>query len=279
MIIDAHCHIFPPSFLRRKEEIVERDAAFASLVTKSHTNFVTVDDLLSQMDKNGVDRAVVMGIGWSDIEIATEANDYIIESVNDNKDRLRGFCSVNPNWGEFAFDEVKRCIKAGLSGIGELQADFQNFDLREVADLAPIMELARSDALPVMVHASEPIGHGDPHKDSTTPEKLYRFIQNFPGNPIICAHWGGGLPFYSLMPEVKESLKLVYFDCAVSPSLYTPEIFSVATESVGAGKIFFGSDFPFVDMTRALEHVGAVKLVPDVKANLLSNNIMKVLRW
>ena len=66
--------------------------------------------------------------------------------------------------------------------------------------------------LPVVIHSSEPVGHSYPGKGNTPPDKLLAFINNFPNNKIICAHWGGGLPFYDLMPEVNENLKNVYVD-------------------------------------------------------------------
>ena len=278
MVIDAHCHILPPSFRDRRVELTGRDATFASLLTDPKAAIATVDELLKAMDNAGIDRALVMGMGWTDPDVATEANDYIIRAVADNPNRLSGFCSVNPVWGERAYTEAKRCIAAGLSGIGELHADTQGFDITSVSDMAPIMELTRADALPVLVHASEPVGHQYRGKGRTTPEKLYRFIQNFPGNPIICAHWGGGLPFYSLMPEVKESLKLVYFDSAASPFLYRSEVFPAVAELVGSGKVLFASDYPLMDMSRPLEQARSIGLAPETEGRLLSGNAAKLLR-
>ena len=132
--------------------------------------------------------------------------------------------------------------------------------------------------MPVLVHASEPVGHQYRGKGRTTPEKLYRFIQNFPGNPIICAHWGGGLPFYSLMPEVKESLKLVYFDSAASPFLYRSEVFPAVAELVGSGKVLFASDYPLMDMSRPLNQARSMGLTPEAEGRLLSGNAAELLR-
>ena len=67
------------------------------------------------MDEDGVDRSVAMGIGWTDPGLAREANDYIIESVQKYPDRIAGFCSVSPAWGEFAAREAERCANAGLA--------------------------------------------------------------------------------------------------------------------------------------------------------------------
>jgi len=276
LVIDAHCHILPPSFSGRRAEIAQRDATFAALLSDPAATIASAEDLLSSMDRNGVERAMVMGMGWTDPDVAMEANDYIIQAVIDNPSRLTGFCSVNPAWGDPAVTEVIRCSAAGLVGIGELHADTQSFDIGSVSAMAPVMEMARSDRLPVLVHASEPVGHRYPGKGSTTPDKLYRFIQNFPGNVIICAHWGGGLPFYSLMPEVKESLKNVYFDSAASPFLYNPEVFATVSELVGEGKVLFASDYPLLDISRLLEQARNAGLAPDVETALLSGNVAKL---
>jgi predicted TIM-barrel fold metal-dependent hydrolase len=276
LVIDSHCHILPPSFRDRRAEIAKRDATFAALLSDPNARIASADDLLAAMDRDGVDQAVVMGMGWTDHQVAVEANEYIIQTVADNPGRLTGFCSVNPGWGEPAVTEAQRCFDAGLVGIGELHADTQKFDITDVAAMAPVMELARSDRLPVLVHASEPVGHQYPGKGGTTPDKLYRFIQNFPGNVIICAHWGGGLPFYSLMPEVKESLKNVYFDSAATPFLYRPEVFGAVSELAGAGKVLFASDFPLLEMSRPLEQARNAGLAADVEAALLWGNAAKL---
>jgi len=276
LVIDSHCHILPPSFRDRRAEIAKRDATFAALLSDPNARIASADDLLAAMDRDGVDQAVVMGMGWTDHQVAVEANEYIIQTVADNPGRLTGFCSVNPGWGEPAVTEAQRCFDAGLVGIGELHADTQKFDITDVAAMAPVMELARSDRLPVLIHASEPVGHQYPGKGGTTPDKLYRFIQNFPGNVIICAHWGGGLPFYSLMPEVKESLKNVYFDSAATPFLYRPEVFGAVSELAGAGKVLFASDFPLLEMSRPLEQARNAGLAAYVEAALLWGNAAKL---
>ena len=276
LVIDSHCHILPPSFRDRRAEIAQRDSTFAALLSDPNARMASADDLLAAMDRDGVEQAVVMGMGWSDHQVAVEANDYIIQAVADNPERLTGFCSVNPAWSELAVAEAQRCFDAGLVGIGELHADTQGFNITDVAVMAPVMELARSDRLPVLVHASEPVGHRYRGKGGTTPDKLLRFIQNFPGNVIICAHWGGGLPFYSLMPEVKESLKNVYFDSAASPFLYRPEVFGAVSELAGPGKVLFASDYPLLEMSRPLEQARNAGLAPDVETALLSGNAAKL---
>ena len=130
----------------------------------------------------------------------------------------------------------------------------------------------------VVVHASEPVGHSYAGKGSTTPDKLYRFILNFPENDIICAHWGGGLPFYGLMPEVNKALRNVYFDTAVSPLLYQKQVFATAASLVGPEKILLGSDYPLVPHRRLAQELHDSGLEPEAKKAILGENAVRLLK-
>ena len=88
-------------------------------------------------------------------------------------------------------------------------------------------------------------------------------VNAFPNNTFIFSHFGGGLPFYGLMPEVRSALKNVYFDSAAFPFLYRPEVFDVTARAIGAEKILFASDFPLVHQKRALNEFGQSGLSTD----------------
>ena len=208
-----------------------RDATFRELYANPDAVLASADDLLTAMDEAGVDVAVAVGIGWTDREVAREANDYLAEAVARSGGRLLAFGSVNPAWGDDALAEAERCAAAGLSGIGELHPDTQGFGIEDAAVMGPLMALARRLGMPVLTHASEPVGHSYQGKGTVTPDKVLRFIESFPDQPVIAAHWGGGLPFYALMPEVKAALGNAYFDTAVSPFLYTRDVFRTRRES------------------------------------------------
>ena len=97
---------------------------------------------------------------------------------------------------------------------------------------------------------------------------MWRLIENFPDNTIICAHWGGGLPFYALMPEVGAALSNVYFDSAASPFLYQPGIYRVVADVVGADHILFASDYPLMPHSRPLSELAGQPL-PDCQRRLI----------
>ena len=174
-----------------------------------------------------------------------------------------GFASANPIWGTESHQEIERCFKSGLIGVGEFHPDTQSFDLSDNKIMDPLMEVVASCNLIVNTHSSEPVGHYYSGKGNTRPESLWNFITAYPTAEIICSHWGGGLPFYSLMPEVKETFANVYFDTAASPFLYSGEVFSIVTKLVGANKILMGSDYPLMPPSRIIEQIETSPLSSD----------------
>ncbi len=277
MIIDFHSHLHPPSFKDRRGEIRKADATFAELFSNPAAKLADAPDLLDAMERAGVDVTVAMGIGWSDLPTAQEANDYILSAAKEHPGRIIPFCSVNPAWGAAALREVERCAAEGAVGIGELHPDSQGFDITGYKGMAPLMDAAKELNLITLVHGSEPAGHLYPGKGATTPGRLWAFIQNFPNNVIVCAHWGGGLPFYGLMPEVARGLENVYFDCAASPFLYGPKVFETVAGLVGAERILLGVDYPLLPQRRVIKQVRESSLTGAQKAAILGGNAKRLL--
>jgi len=238
----------------------------------------TAERLIRRMDEDGVDVSVVMGIGWTDIELAHAANDYLIEAVAKYPDRLVGFAGVNPAWGTEAVQEARRCAEEGLRGIGELHPDTQGYDLGDLDTMAPLMEVVREHCLIVTTHSSELVGHEYPGKGRTYPGVLWRFIRNFPDATIVCAHWGGGLPFYALMPEVADGLNHTYFDSAATTLLYDGRIFETVASVIGPERILMGSDYPLIRANKVIGQVESSALSRSAKDMILGGNATRLLR-
>jgi predicted TIM-barrel fold metal-dependent hydrolase len=276
MIIDFHTHVFPPQIKKNRSKYIELDPCFALLYSDPKAKIATADELIASMDEGGIDISVIANIGWTTHELCVETNDYIMESVSRYPQRLVGFCAVQPQ-SSGAVAEIERCAKAGIKGVGEMRPDIQLLDLSDEFAMAPFVEALIKHKLILLTHASEPLGHDYPGKGSITPEVLYPFITSFPELTIVCAHWGGGLPFYALMPEVKKAMANVFFDTAASPLLYTPEIYNQVIKLVGADKILFGSDYPLLAPSRLIKEIKALKLGEETENLILSANARRLL--
>jgi len=279
MIIDFHTHIFPPWLRERRDEYAKSDPCFASLYSQPEAKIVTAEELIASMDEAGIDLSVVLNAGWVSHELCVKTNDYILDSISRYPTRLVGFCAIQPRAGDAAIAEVERCAKAGAKGIGELRSDVQGFDLTDKVTMGPIIDAALKHDLIFLTHSSEPVGHDYPGKGSITPDILYSVIMAFPRLKLVCAHWGGGVPFYALMPEVAEALDNVFFDTAATVFLYKPEIFEQVSRIIGSDKILFGTDYPLMHQNRVLAQIQSTQLTEEDKAKILGGNAQKLLCW
>ena len=277
MIIDFHTHIFPPWLRERRDEYIKVDPCFSLLYSQPKARIATAEELIASMDEAGIDLSVVLNAGWVSQELCVKTNDYILDSVSRYPKRLVGFCAVQPRAGDAAIAELERCAKAGARGIGELRSDVQGFNLADETTMKPIVDAALKHDLIFVSHSSEPVGHEYSGKGSITPDILYSFITAFPNLKLVCAHWGGGLPFYALMTEVAEALANVFFDTAATVFLYRPEIFEQVSRIIGSDKVLFGTDYPLMHQNRVIAQIQSSQLPEEDKARILGANAQKLL--
>jgi len=278
VIIDFHTHIFPPQIEDRRDDYIKRDPCFKELYSNPKAKLANAEDLIASMNESEIDVSVVLNVGWSHHDLCVETNDYIMDAVAKYPKRIVGFCAIQPRAGEKALIELERCAKGGLKGIGELRPDTQGYDMGNAEIMEPIAKSAQKYDMIVLPHSSEPVGHTYDGKGDISPQMLYQFISNFPKLNVVCAHWGGGLPFYTLMPEVKKALANTYFDTAASPYLYNNDIFSIVGQISGEDKILFGSDFPLIKQRRIVKDVQSLDLSDQTKKAILGENARALLK-
>jgi predicted TIM-barrel fold metal-dependent hydrolase len=262
MIVDVHTHIFPPDLIERREELIRSEPAFAEMYGNARARMATLDDLRLAMERAGVDTAVINGFAWRDRELCRRHNEYLLEEASGDRARLLPFCTLPLNDPESAQAEVLRCVRSGARGFGELRPESQGADL----GAAPVQELLAWASVaydvPLLFHASEPVGHRYGGKQGLSLGPLYAFITEHEDVRVVAAHWGGGLPLYALMPEVKDALANVWFDTAATTLLYDPAIFRVVSDLIGASRILFGSDFPLLAPAGQIDAVRRAELNP-----------------
>lgn len=253
-VVDCHVHVFPPEVCADRQPHLEADLWFGTLYTNPRAALISVETLIEAMDAAGARRAVMCGFPWADAGRCREHNAYMAEAARRFPTRLSWLGIVAPAMVGAA-DEAGRCFDEGAVGIGELNADAQGFDWRETDGLRELVGACVEAERPVLLHASEAVGHDYPGKGTATPDKLLIFLQTFPLLRVVAAHWGGGLPFHELMPEVGALARNVVYDCGASTYLYRPRVFRSVLDIVGRERVLFGSDYPVLRMDRFLKRV------------------------
>jgi hypothetical protein len=276
LIIDCHVHIFPPSIREARERFFRAEPAFELLYRDPKSRIAGREDLLRDMDRCGVDRAVVFGFPWESEDLFRRHNDYIMESASRSPDRLIGLgCFSLASAGAAA--EAERCLSSGMAGVGELAVYGAGFDMESVPSLAEVMGVCESRGAVLLLHANEPVGHRYPGKTPMRLAELYAFLKAYPRNRVVLAHWGGGLFFYGLLKrEVRTVLENVWFDTAASPFLYEPAIYRAAVEIAGEDRVLFGSDYPLIQPDRYLRELSEAGLSRDALEKVTGGNAERV---
>lgn len=273
-IIDCHTHVFSPGLCSDRDKYLT-DPGFSLLYSQKKSKVITADELLFAMDEAGIEFSIALGFPWGSKYFLDEQNDYLSHAKILSGGRILPFASV-PAADE---DDIEEWISAlparGFKGVGEMA-----FYDRSIADadwiyLDNILTLCGEYSLTAMIHVDEPVGRGYQGKYTTDFARLVKLISAHPDVKIILAHWGGGILFYELMPEIKKTFANVYFDTAASPYLFDDAIYSAAVKIVGSDKILFGSDYPLIKHERYIEPVR--RTLSSIEAeNILYKNALKL---
>lgn len=277
MIADAHTHIFPPKIVKDRDRFYKNEPAFRLLYENPKSRLISSEGLIEAMDKAKVDISVTFCFPWQSAELCRMCNDYVIEQGIKNPERIVPFavlpcCSVDA-----ALEEMERCAKAKIAGFGELSfycsdaaCDISNWQ-------EEVIKTAARLGLPTMWHVTEDVGHDYPGKGGMNPKSAAGLIKNCQDNDVILAHWGGGLPFFELMPEIRDSCNRVYYDTAASPFLYDAKIYEAVVSVIGHERVLFGSDYPLIGPSRYIGQIRSTSLDEEQADAILGKNLLRLL--
>jgi predicted TIM-barrel fold metal-dependent hydrolase len=275
MIIDSHTHIFPDEVRKDREAFCKKDEGFSFIYKSSKAKMVGIEDVIASMDESGIDRSVICGFPWGRSDLCSLHNQYLMESASRYPNRLIVFVSLLFSNSDWSAKELNRAIEGGARGVGEIAFYRDEMTSQDIHSMKPILAQMEKQGIPLLLHTNETLGHSYPGKGKTPLDRFYELILSFPNLSIILGHWGGGLLFYELMPEVAKSMVNVYYDTAASPFIYSKKIYSIAREMVGAEKIFFGTDFPLISPRRYFKELEESGLSKQDQEKILGLNFSK----
>lgn len=268
-IIDSHVHCYPA-------EVIADPARWGSdrgewhwleLVTKGPQGWADPESLIRTMDAEGVERVVLQGWYWQNPATVVEQNRWHAQWVDQFPDRFWAMASFHPDLPD-PVAELEGARIWGARGVGEILPQVQATAAWGHPAWATVFSWTSLVGWPVCVHVTEPVGHDYPGKCPTPLDETVQVIEQWASQQWILAHWGGGLPFYSLNPRVAKVLKHVWYDTAASPLLYKPNVWRIVNELVGSERILFGSDFPLRLYPRRQELPGWASILDEIRAQI-----------
>ena len=287
-VIDSHVHLYPAELNCAPVAWAEShgEMQWAGLCLRRRKNglavqgFPSVEELLQEMDRAGVERVVLLGWYWANAATCGLQNRFYGDCVRRHPDRLSAFATLQPLAGrQETLAELRRAHSDGLIGLGELSPHSQGYAVDHDV-FQEVLQLAAELRLPVNLHATDPNSREYPGRVATPLDDFVSLAQAFPQVNFILAHWGGLLPLRD--PAVASSSN-IFYDTAASPLVYDDSVWQRVLAVVPPEQVLFGSDYP-LNLYPKLGHEPEMKrFIAEATAGgaaseVMSGNAVKVLR-
>ena len=180
--------------------------------------------------------------------------------------------AVFPHLGDFAIQELKRCIhELGLKKVEALPPKPEY--LIDSAVVYPVVETAIKLRIPITIHS-------DFSNATCTPYQVARLADRFPEATFIMAHMGLHSDLYMFTPDIVKRYENVVLDTAATPD-HPNYTFVDPVRTLGLDRVVFGSDaLPLDEATQLKKLEMAEKLwglTKEEKRRIIGENVARIL--
>lgn len=228
-IIDFHTHIYPNPIAQKAADSI---CNFYEL--KGGGMDGTVETLLAQGNKAGIDHYVVLPVGLKPDHVR-HINEFILSALEGHP-QFTGFGTIHAAMKNIE-EEVEFIRDSGLRGV-KMHPDTQLFDIDD-RRLFPAYELLRDLDMPVVFHT------GDTRYDYSHPGRLRKVLEEFPGLKVVAAHFGGYSMYNAAYQILKD--KDCLMDISSSLMFMDKEQAVKLIRRYGPERLVYGSDYPLWD--------------------------------
>jgi 2,3-dihydroxybenzoate decarboxylase len=242
------------------------------------------------------------------IDVAKRTNDAQAEIIRKHPDRFAGFASLPMQDPGAAADELERTVRQ-LGFKGAMIQGHTNWEYLDEQKFWVLWERAEALDVPVYLHVNEPsmegrgIYKGHPELNGPgwswvveTATHALRIVgagvfDAFPRATLILGHLGEALPFllgrldegYAMSLRAKELKKpfsqYIRENILITTSgRYRPEALACCVQALGADRILFAGDYPWVAIKDSVEQVESTPIPTADKEKIFHLNAERWLK-
>jgi predicted TIM-barrel fold metal-dependent hydrolase len=226
---------------------------------------VTDEDLLREMDANGIDMAVLCPAG-ADLAVHNRrGNDLVAAAVRAHPDRFIGLGTANPWYGQAALVELERAIHGlGLRGF-KFHSLIQGFHLNDPVLVHPLVGKAIELDVPAYFHCGTPI--------MALPYKLQDLARLYPQAQLIMGHRGWDFHFDVIY--VEQNCPSLWIETSKCEYVNLEHSYQMGNTH----RLLFGSDYPISSMASELSKVRRLAgLTSAHKSAILGQNCARLFK-
>lgn len=218
-------------------------------------------ELLDEMDKNGIERAVIVPPDWCIAVDNAEGNDMII-ALAEKYDRFIPFCGVNPWYGNRAIEELKKSSARGVKGV-RLDPALGGYYLADLHVL-PVVECAVKLGMIIYVPTGIPA--------LSLPMQLTNLAEKYPEGIFIEGRFGYPDFWIDAVPSMINTPN-IYADISYN----MPSTIENAVKVLGAERLIFCSDAPYLSVTCEIDKLMNTHITEHERELIGRKNILRLL--
>lgn len=249
-IVDAHMHLGAPGTL--------------------FTHGWELADVLGLMDKVGINRAYSIHHDWL-VGRREEARTTSLEAFEKSDGRLPFLAVYDPTQERGSLRTMNACL--GHEGFIGLKIHPSLHGVRaDDGRYEPVWEYAAEHRLPILSHTwSETY---NPVQKLSQPKLFEKYIGSHPRVPFVMGHCGGPGTGRRQAIHLAQKYTNVYLD--IAGDIFSLGLVPELVRTIGALKVLFASDMPWIDPRARLGAVLLANLDDAAKTQILGQNALHV---
>ena len=258
--IDFHTHAFPDQIAPMAIQALEKKGNVKAYLDG------TVDDLLSSMDRAGIERSVVCSIATRPEQFHPILN----WSQSIKSERIIPLPSVHPRDPE-AMAHLVEIKDQGFIGL-KMHPYYQDFLLDDPELLDMYRRISELDLLLVM-HTGYDIGY--PRIQRADPKRILNVVEEVPQLRLITTHLGG----WDEWTDVRNLLtgRPIYMEISFALDFLDQIRLRELIENHPPEFILLGTDSPWADQATTLKMLGKLGLDADLFSRIVRDNALQLL--
>jgi predicted TIM-barrel fold metal-dependent hydrolase len=223
--------------------------------------------MVEQMDRLGVEIACISSIPACGVDVP-RGNEMTAAAVRDYPGRFIGYASVNPHAPKSVYPELERSFdELGLAMI-KLHPTFVEYPISGPA-YDKVWRFASERKAIVLSHTWA-------GTSTCAPKQFEPLARDYPSVAFLFGHSGGTPAGYVESIELANRYPNIYLDlCRSEMSAVWVE--RIVTE-VGAERVLWGTDFPFLEPRYLIGRLACAKLSDQAKRQVFGESMAALLR-
>lgn len=233
-----------------------------------------LSEVVAEMDKYQVVKAVITGRDCETTYAAKSNNDSVIEFSSKYPDKFIGFVGLDPHKGMRAIEELKIAVSEhNIKGaaIDPYLAQIYVNDAKYYPIFAKCCELN----IPLVITTGTATLVPNAIIDHVAPRYIDFVARDFPELKIVVSH--GGYPWVNEMIIVCQRNANVYLELSEYEAFPLSDTYIQAVNTIIGDKVMFASAHPFVDFREAIKTYENMPLKDDVREKIMYKNASRVL--